>query len=32
MLKVMVECKNVRSEKVAKYLIKLTDGIFVLDA
>jgi len=26
MLKVTVECKNVRSEKVAKYLSKLTDG------
>ena len=26
MLRVMVECKNVRSEKVAKYLAKLTDG------
>ena len=26
MLRVMVECKNVRSEKLAKYLDKLTDG------
>jgi len=26
MLRVMVECKNVRSEKIAKYLSKLTSG------
>ncbi|MBS7618973.1 hypothetical protein KEJ25_10390, partial [Candidatus Bathyarchaeota archaeon] len=26
MLRVMVECKNVKSEKIAKYLSKLTDG------
>lgn len=26
MLRVMVECKSVRSEKIAKYLSKLTDG------
>jgi hypothetical protein len=26
MLRVMVECKNVRSEKLAEYLSKLTDG------
>ncbi|MEM7821622.1 MAG: hypothetical protein QXX38_02305 [Candidatus Aenigmatarchaeota archaeon] len=26
MLRVMLKCKNVRSEKVAKYLSKLTDG------
>jgi Cdc6-like AAA superfamily ATPase len=26
MLRVMVECKNVRSEKIAKYLTRLTDG------
>jgi hypothetical protein len=25
-LRVIVECKNVRSEKIAKYLSKLTDG------
>jgi hypothetical protein len=26
MLRVVVECKNVRSEKIAKCLYKLTDG------
>jgi hypothetical protein len=26
MLRVMVECKNVRSEKIAKYLTRLTNG------
>jgi len=26
MLRVMVECKNVKSEKIAKYLTKFTDG------
>jgi len=26
MLRVMVECKNVRSERIAKYLARLTDG------
>lgn len=26
MLRVMLECKNARSEKIAKYLCKLTDG------
>jgi len=26
MLRVMVECKNVKSEKIAKHLSKLTDG------
>jgi hypothetical protein len=26
MLRVMVECKNIRSEKMAKYLSKITDG------
>jgi hypothetical protein len=26
MLRVTIECKNVRSEKIAKYLSKLTDG------
>lgn len=26
MLRVMVECKNARSEKVAKYLERLVDG------
>ena len=27
MLRVMVECKNVRSEKLAKYLDNLIDGL-----